>query len=57
VTEHKIYTEELEDNPDRSYWECSCGAGGSASTFKVDIASDRHIKEGDSRIDTNRPLR
>lgn len=57
MTEHKIYTEEIEDSDgERSYWECSCGAGGSAATYKVDIASDRHIKEEDTRIDTNKPL-
>jgi hypothetical protein len=56
MVEHKIYTEELEDNPNRSYWECSCGSSGSASSDRVDLASDKHLKDGDTRIDTNRPL-
>lgn len=53
MTVHRIYTEELDD--DRSYWECDCGTSGSASTQKVDIASDKHIPEDDHRVDVNKP--
>lgn len=35
----------------RAYWECSCGTSGSAAEHKVDEASDRHIPEGDQRVD------
>ena len=53
--DHKIYTEEDEKNPDRSFWECSCGTSGSCPTYKVDQASDNHINydAGDTRVDTN----
>jgi hypothetical protein len=51
---HKIYTE-YDDDTDRAHWSCSCGAGGSASCDRVDLASDKHIVEGEHRIDTNKP--
>ena len=50
-TTHRVYTE-YED--ERGYWECSCGHGGSASADRVELASDKHIPEGDRRIDTTR---
>lgn len=40
-TDHKIYTSEP-DADDRVYWECSCGAAGSCTSFLADLASDRH---------------
>jgi len=52
---HKIYTEH-DAEPERAFWECSCGASGTAPNYTVDLASDRHIPEGDMRVDTNRPL-
>lgn len=39
------------DDDERTAWECSCGRGGSAATWKVDEASDKHIREGESRVD------
>ena len=32
---------------DRSYWECDCGAAGSAATDRVDIAAEKHVGEGE----------
>lgn len=49
MTNHVITTEEIDD--DRSAWECSCGHGGSAPTWRVDLASDKHIEAGESRTD------
>ncbi len=50
---HRIRTNY--SNDDRHSWECSCGAGGSVSSDRdVDIASDKHIPEGDHRIDGHR---
>lgn len=34
---------------DRVYWECSCGRSGSAASWTVDLAVDRHIPEGETR--------
>jgi hypothetical protein len=52
---HRIHTRE---DGMRSTWECSCGRGGSASTYRVDWHSDKHINRarGDRRIDTSRPF-
>jgi hypothetical protein len=52
-TEHRIHTEH---EGERAYWECSCGRGGSAEWDRVDLASDKHIPEGDRRVDTTRPF-
>ena len=50
MTEHIIQMEEIDD--ERTHWECSCGRGGTAASWKVDIASDKHIQDaGDSRTD------
>jgi len=48
-TTHRIFTEDTGD--ERAYWQCSCGTGGSAASWKVDLASDRHIGPNDRRID------
>jgi len=41
---------EIDD--ERTAWECSCGRSGSAADWKVDEASDRHIREADgNRVD------
>lgn len=55
MTDHKIY-QWSDEEIGREYWECTCGACGSAPEGKGDLASDRHIKPGESRSDTNRPL-
>lgn len=52
--DHRIYTED--DGSLRARWECSCGAAGSAPSERVDLASDKHVRDGESRVDTNRPL-
>lgn len=51
--DHKIYVETVNG---REFWECSCGMGGSAPEGHGEIASDKHIKPGESRFDTSRPL-
>lgn len=53
---HKIHTYE-EDDDERCYWECSCGSSGSAPAWKVDLASDKHIKYdiGETRSDISKP--
>jgi hypothetical protein len=53
--EHRIYTE-FDVEPERAFWECSCGASGTAPNYTVDLASDRHIPKDEMRIDTNKPL-
>lgn len=52
--DHYIHTRY--DDADRAYWECSCGHAGSTDAWRVDIASDKHIPEGERRIDTSRPF-
>ena len=49
MTEHIIQMEEIDD--ERTAWECSCGRGGSAASWNVDVASDRHIPAEDRRTD------
>lgn len=34
----------------RTYWECSCGRGGSSSLDIWDIHAEAHIPEGESWI-------
>lgn len=51
MTEHIVRMFDTDDD-DTTAWECSCGRAGSAPTWKVDVASDRHIREaGGSRVD------
>lgn len=45
--DHVIEMSEDVDN-DRMSWECSCGHGGSAASWKADVAAEEHIKEGES---------
>jgi hypothetical protein len=45
--DHVIEMSEDADN-DRVYWECSCGHGGSAASWKVDVAAEMHVAEGES---------
>lgn len=54
---HEIHTFSSDDPEDfRQYWECSCGKGGSVGEFgDPDIAADKHIPEGESRINVNKP--
>lgn len=52
--EHQIFTDSSW-SANRSYWECSCGKGGSAEDDRVDIASDKHIKPGETRVDISKP--
>jgi len=51
--DHKIYQWTVFG---RDFWECSCGVAGSAPEGNGDLASDKHIKPGESRVDTNKPL-
>lgn len=51
---HRIYTSP--PSKGRCWWECSCGHSGSADERRVGIHSDRHITQGERRVDTNRPL-
>lgn len=44
--EHTIEIDEDVDN-DRSYWMCDCGRAGSCDSYKVDIAAEKHIPEGE----------
>ena len=55
LADHRIHTDR-DGISSRARWECSCGAAGSAPSETVDLASDKHIREGESRVDTNRPL-
>lgn len=54
-TTHRIHTRE---NGEQARWECSCGSAGSASSWTVDEASDRHINYdvGEGRVETSRPF-
>lgn len=45
-TRHVIEISEDVDN-DRSYWECDCGMAGSSPSYKVDLAAEKHIPEGE----------
>jgi hypothetical protein len=45
VNAHVI--EIYEDDDDRAYWECDCGRAGSGPSYKVDIAAEKHIPEGE----------
>jgi len=47
TADHIIEMNEDIDN-DRTYWECSCGHGGSAASWKVDVAAEKHVAEGES---------
>ena len=53
-TDHRVWTSDPDDT-DRVHWECSCGAAGSCPDFHADIASDRHIRPGESRSDISKP--
>lgn len=55
--DHEVHVFSTDDPEDtRQYWECSCGKGGSVSEFAdVDIAADKHIPEGASRVNVNKP--
>jgi len=50
--DHKVYQYTSENG--RECWECSCGSSGSAPEGKGDLASDKHIKPGETRVDTNK---
>lgn len=39
---HTIEVDEDVDN-DRSYWQCDCGAAGSCSPDRADIAAELHV--------------
>jgi len=51
MMEHRIRTTEIED--ERAYWECSCGRSGGCAEWNVDIASDKHIRDGEGRVDVH----
>ncbi len=44
--DHVIVMTELEN--DRVRWECSCGPAGSAASWTVDIAAEKHVKPGET---------
>ena len=50
MTEHRIRTEY---EGERAYWYCSCSAAGSCHESIVDLASHRHIADGESRVDVS----
>lgn len=49
--DHKVFQYQSEG---RDHWICSCGMSGSAPEGNGDLASDKHIKPGETRVDTNR---
>lgn len=49
--DHKVF---IETEDERDYWECSCGRSGSTTEGRGYLASDQHIKFGETRADTNR---
>lgn len=49
TADHVIEMEDDADN-DRTYWTCACGAGGSAASDRVDIAAERHVRDGESVV-------
>jgi hypothetical protein len=49
TADHVIEMSEDVDN-DRAYWECSCSSAGSASTWTVDVAAEKHIAEGETVV-------
>ena len=49
--DHKVFQHQSEG---RDQWVCSCGYAGSAPEGKGDLASDKHIKPGETRVDTNK---
>ena len=42
---HVIEIDYLDE--DRPYWQCDCGLSGSAPSDLVEIAAERHIKDGE----------
>jgi hypothetical protein len=54
---HEVYTFASDDPEDtRQYFECSCGRGGSVDEFgDIDAHADKHIPEGEHRVDVNKP--
>jgi hypothetical protein len=52
MREHRIFSDYGGERP---YWECSCGAAGSVGQDgDLDLASDKHIEPGESRVDVSR---
>lgn len=49
--DHKVFMETVDG---RDYWECSCGHAGSAPEGRGDLASDKHIKPEESRVEINK---
>lgn len=47
TADHVIEMHEDADN-DRTYWTCDCGHGGSAASWKADVAAEKHIAEGET---------
>jgi hypothetical protein len=44
-TDHVIM---IHEEGERSIWECSCGHGGSAPSWKADVAAEKHVEPGES---------
>lgn len=51
--DHKVW-QDFDEETGCDVWECSCGAAGSAPEGRGDQASDKHIKPGETRVDTTR---
>lgn len=39
---------EMQADNDRTYWTCECGMAGSASSDRVDVAAEKHIRNDES---------
>lgn len=50
---HRIETT-YDDKSGRAYWECDCGIAGSCPEITADLHSDKHIPDGDMRVDVHR---
>lgn len=53
---HRVYIDYGSMASDRAYWECDCGISGSCDKGMVAVNSDRHIPEGDMRVDVSKAM-
>lgn len=54
--DHTIFVEEYDDGTDdRIGWECSCGRGGSYSSY-ASPQEDKHVPVGESIVYISRPF-
>jgi acetone carboxylase gamma subunit len=54
VVDHKVWFGDSADNAERAVWECSCGYAGSAPYYLVEVAAEKHVRDGESMVTTNR---